>query len=522
MSSTYDFKNLEREVKNLQKEYEKHLSRQADISSKIEKLEFNQSEYGEKAVDSRIKSIFKEAKRKIENTFNSTYSEIKTDYDKSFYRLRDVAKEIDQIYTSYNLILENLSKVNENYRSQNFVAIISFNEVLFQADNDTYSYFLLLKANSYQALAKSKISSLSSSDTWVFNDYVSFCYKYNAREHLKYASYLCFEHLYLLVEKTELNDLTKYNYLKKCLILKDNIPNDKIDNGKVNKIYNAFCKIYNSLANKYFNEFSYSYFVSLINDSYLLEAADIENEILKRKSNDLITKLDYFLLKGNNTEKDNFIRAISDLRPAIKDENLRGKFIQKTLSLITENNIDVFENLLRHIIEDLGYINFIKNINELLIKGKGEVNYYNCLVNSFNETIIDNKDRIPLLYTVNALIHISENTNIKELEGAKAYYSISLSLFKSARKYLGSLDKETKDKIKNLYDESYNYIYSKESKKNIFEVKKPISFDDSLLVEIKKLSSDDTVKNKRLYIGLLIALGVVIISLVVALCILLI
>ena len=77
MSSTYDFKNLEREVKNLQKEYEKHLSRQADISSKIEKLEFNQSEYGEKAVDSRIKSIFKEAKRKIENTFNSTYSEIR-------------------------------------------------------------------------------------------------------------------------------------------------------------------------------------------------------------------------------------------------------------------------------------------------------------------------------------------------------------------------------------------------------------------------------------------------------------
>lgn len=157
-----------------------------------------------------------------------------------------------------------------------------------------------------------------------------------------------------------------------------------------------------------------------------------------------------------------------------------------------------------------------------MIKGKEKVNYYNCLVNSFNETIIGNKDRIPLLYTVNALIHISENTNIKELEGAKAYYSISLSLFKSARKYLGSLDKEAKDKIKNLYDESYNYIYSKESKKNIFEVKKPISFDDSLLVEIKKLSSDDTAKNKRLYIGLLIALGVVIISLVVALCILLI
>ena len=120
MSSTYDFKNLEREVKNLQKEYEKHLSRQEDISSKIEKLEFDQSKYGEKAIDNRIKSIFKEAKRKIENTFNSTYSEIKTDYDKSFSRLRDVAKEIDQIYTSYNLILENLSKLNENYRSQNF------------------------------------------------------------------------------------------------------------------------------------------------------------------------------------------------------------------------------------------------------------------------------------------------------------------------------------------------------------------------------------------------------------------
>ena len=212
MSSTYDFKNLEREVKNLQKEYEKHLSRQTDISSKIEKLEFDQSKYGEKAVDSRIKSIFKYAKRKIENTFNSTYSEIKTEYDKSFSRLRDGAKEINQIYTSYNLILGKLLQANENYRSQNFGAIIGFNEELFKTDNDTYSYFLLLKANSYQALAKSKISSLSSSDTWVFTDYVSFCYKHNAREHLKYASYLCFEHLYLLIEKTELNDLTKYNF----------------------------------------------------------------------------------------------------------------------------------------------------------------------------------------------------------------------------------------------------------------------------------------------------------------------
>ena len=522
MSSTYDFKNLEREVKTLRKEYEKHLSRQADISSKIEKLEFDQSKYGEKAVDSRMKSIFKDAKRKIENTFNSTYSEIKIEYDKSFSRLRDRVKEINQIYTSYNLILEKLLQVNENYRNQNFVAIIGFNEELFKIDSDAYFYFLLLKGNSYQALAKSKISSLSSSDTWVFNDYVSFCYKYNAREHLKYASYLCFEHLYLLVEKTDLNDLTKYNYLKKCLVLKENIPYDKVDNGKVNKIYSTFCEIYNSLANKYFNEFSYSNFVSLMEDSYLLEAVDIENEILKRKSNDLLSRLDYFLLKGNNTEKDNFVRAISDLRPAIKDKNLRRKYIQKILSLITENNIDVFENLLKYTIEDLGYINFIKNINELLIKEKEEVNYYNCLVNSFNETIISNKDRIPLLYTVNALILISESTNIKELEEAKTYYGISLSLFKSTRKYLGSLDKETKDKIKKLYDESCNYIYNKESKKNIFKVKKPISFDDSLLIEIKKLSDSDTTKNTRLYIGSLIALSVVIISLIVTLCVLLI
>ncbi|MGY5139378.1 hypothetical protein ACUZ9N_01450 [Mycoplasmopsis gallinarum] len=522
MSSTYDFKNLEREAKNLKKEYEKHLSRQADISSKIEKLEFDQSKYGEKAIDSRIKSIFKEAKRKIENTFNSTYSEIKIDYSKSFSRLGDAAEEIDQICASYNLILENLLKLNENYRSQKFGDIIGFSETLFQADSDTYSYFLLLKANSYQALAKSKISSLSSSDTWVFIDYVDFCYKNNARDHLKYASYLCFEHLYLLIEKTEINDLTKYNYLKKCLILKENIPNDKINNEKINKIYNAYCKIYNSLANKYFNEFSYSDFVSLIDDSYLLKDSDIENEIIKRKSNDLTTKLDYFLLKGTNSEKNNFVSAISDLRPAIKNENLRGKFIQKTLSLITENNIDVFENLLRYIIEDLGYINFIKNINELLIKEKSEVNYYNCLINFFNDTIVDNKDRIPLLYTVNVLILISEKMNVKELDGAKTYFSISSSLIKSTRKYLGSLNKETKDKIKKLYDESYKYVYNKENKKNILEVKKPILFDDSLLIEIKKLSSDDAAKNKKLYIGLSIALGVVIISVVATLCVLLI
>ena len=150
MSSIYDFENLEREAKDLKKEFEKYLSREASLNSELSKLEFDDSKYGEKAIDDRLKSIFKDGERKIGTIFNLTYDEIKSSYESSFSKLKSKAKEAEKVCTFYNLILQSLSKLNNDYRNKNYRKIIDSSETLFTSDNSVYSYFLLLKANSYK------------------------------------------------------------------------------------------------------------------------------------------------------------------------------------------------------------------------------------------------------------------------------------------------------------------------------------------------------------------------------------
>lgn len=92
---------------------------------------------------------------------------------------------------------------------------------------------MLLKANSYKFETNSLMENLDDNNTGLFLDYVEFCRKNDAKNHLGYASYICFEHLYLLVNKIELEDSKKYIYLKESLVLKDTIPSEHINNSKM-------------------------------------------------------------------------------------------------------------------------------------------------------------------------------------------------------------------------------------------------------------------------------------------------
>lgn len=515
MSSIYDFENLEREAKDLKKVYEKYLSREASLNSEISKLKFDDSKYGKKAIDDRLKSIFKDAEKKIGVIFNSTYSEIKSSYESSFSKLESKAKEVNKVCASYNLILESLSNLNNDYRNKNYRKIIDLNETLFNSDNSAYSYFLLLKANSYKFETYSLMENLDDNNTRLFLDYVEFCRKNDAKNHLGYASYICFEHLYLLVNKTEIEDFKKYIYLKKCLKLKDTIPSEHINKSKIDDVYKAFCKLYNDFASKYFNDFSYNNFVSLMNDSFLLKNVDIDNEILKRQSNNLESKLDFFLLKGNNKDNHNLMDAVVDLRAVIKDDLLKSKYIEKVLSLIYENNLDILETLLNFINEDLGYISFLKIFGDLLVKDVKETYYYNVLLNHFVRTITLHKDKVPLLYSVKDLIDINDKTNVKELEMNKTFYNVCLSLIKSTKKYLGSLDDVTRNKLNNLYHDAYLITFNKPPKKNILDGKKAIHFDDKFLIGIKITTGVLRLNKKKLYISLSVALLIITICIVI-------
>ena len=515
MSSIYDFENLEREAKDLKKEFEKYLSREASLNSELSKLEFDDSKYGEKAIDDRLKSIFKDGERKIGTIFNLTYDEIKSSYESSFSKLKSKAKEAEKVCTFYNLILQSLSKLNNDYRNKNYRKIIDSSETLFTSDNSVYSYFLLLKANSYKFETNSLMENLDDNNTGLFLDYVEFCRKNDAKNHLGYASYICFEHLYLLVNKIELEDSKKYIYLKESLVLKDTIPSEHINNSKIDDVYKAFCKLYNAFASKYFNDFSYNNFVSLMNDSFLLKNVDIDNEILKRQSNSLESKLDFFLLKGNNKDNQNLMDAVVDLRAVIKDDLLKNKYINKVLSLVYENNINVLETLLNFINEDLGYISFLKIFGDLLVKEAKETYYYNVLLNHLVKTVTLHKDKLPLLYTVKDLIDINDKINVKELEMNRTFYCVCLSLIKSTRKYLASLDDITKNKLNKLYHDAYLIIFNKSPKKYILYVKKAINFDDKFLIGIKITSGALRLSKKKLFITLGVALLIIAICIVI-------
>lgn len=487
MSSSYDFKNIEREASNLQKNLDKFLTRQDNIVSKIGKLKFDENNYGEKAIDNRIKIIFRDAKRQLENEFNNSYSELKTEYNRSLSRVVEKAKELNDNVRSYNSSLNALTRLNQNYESKNYFAIINESSSNFIGSQKLYIYFLLLKANSYGFLTKEKFSNFDINDIKLFDDYVSFCKENNAKNHMNDASFKCFEFLYEILRKNSFEVNERYEYLKKCIVLKDTISAEKLDLEKVNFVYQEFVNAFNSMSQKYYDNFEYDNFVSIINDSHLINASDIKLTLLQNKNTDIsIIKLNFFMEQSKLGSFGDLKKAILDLRP-ILNSSQNKKYITTVVNLLDQDKIELFEILIDQINNDWSYYDFVKYCDWLLVKNKDDKFFYDILVNNFIDRTVASKDQLPLLYTIEAVLKMNSAINIDCLENKNKFYNICLSLITSNKNYLSSLNEEIKNDICELFNKAYKETTNKIYKKNILKVKKSTSLNYDLVVKLKKI-----------------------------------
>lgn len=515
MSEVTNFRNLERKVERLEENYDNYLEGANETVDGLKNIEFDESKYGKNAIDKRINELYQGAKKEIEDEFSYSYRVIKERFEDSYKRIADKVEDLKSNKEQYENLLNKVTLLNQEFKNRDYEKVIKHSFDEFNNEQNIFHYFLLLKAKSYHYLVEDKLNSNNEKNMYLFLDYIKFSADNNAPNHLKDASknYIIF--LYnLLTNNVFMNDASKYYYLKFSLKVKNNIDENKNLDEKLDFLYKKFFEIYNGLADEYYSNFKYKKFISLLNDSTLLRKEDIDNEILKAQEISDSVKLDFIKEKGNVGSKEDINDVLNDLKPLLNSDK-KEEYVTTMLSLIRDENNDLFALLLNQIHEQWSYSDFLKNINLFINKSTGDLNYYNTLIDFYIKFTKENSSNIPLLHVVNSLISLCEKTNLNSLTHVEDFYTLSLLIIRPNAKYLASMDEHHKKAISNIFNEGYYLIYHKHYKKDILSVKKSIFFDEKLIVSVKnKLFMKN---NKKKVITLVSILGVVLVATIIAL-----
>lgn len=532
MASEHDFIYLKSKFDRLESKFTTFDKKRKDVIKKSETLSFNEKIYGESAVDKRVNSIINDSKNKVNSLISSSVHKINDYIHISKEKVMLEAKSFDAYVNDLNRSLEIINNINNYFNKKDYEKVIDLinNYINIETANNSkiIKYFELLKVISMDKLSNQYLSNFDGLHIDFFMNYVDVCKQLKANKYKTIAITKAIQYLVKYIKSSSDSKEQVYDYAKLGLTYYIELDNDRkescIDN--YTYLYNTVVKLFNELANKYYDEFDYKKVMLFLNDSKLISQSDIQNTFFKKQDCSVLSKFEYFTLKYNKANSENLILAINDTITLARSDNKFEyySFWIKNAEFFGWNTLQIvflkLESLLNmHEILESAVI-VCKCFDDILINNFTK-ELLGHLVVYYNDYVMKNYKEVPLLSFLKMSVSICELCETVLTKQDTYYYdyrkicSIIFPTIKENMNYCTNLDSKFKDKLNAVYHLTAEKMFIKTSKKDINSIKSNKTLTDDVVVKIKKYKYKKS-KKYFLLVGICIGVGIIALILILA------
>lgn len=125
MASTYDFKNVNRELSSLEKKFTNFENEFDSTLKPILNAKFNANEYGERELEHKLDSIVKDAKREINKAYSDLVNSVRRYAYASSERIKSKARELASYVDELSNKIEEVNSMNQAFANKEYIKAIS-------------------------------------------------------------------------------------------------------------------------------------------------------------------------------------------------------------------------------------------------------------------------------------------------------------------------------------------------------------------------------------------------------------
>ena len=519
MASTYDFKNVNRELSSLEKELTKFENEFDQTLKPILSSKFNTNEYGEKEFERKLGSISKHAKIDINKAYSELINGVRRYAHSSLERIKLKAKELASYIDELSNRIEEVNFMNQAFANKEYTKAISLAASISSPEKaKNYANFVTIEA--YDRLCSERIKTFNEEDYNYYISYYTKCKTLDAKKHIGYARQYLFV-TSCLMTKTSLGGKSiddKYGIIKMCLECYQGF--DASERNKYQsqyaEVYPLAVELFNSISKEIYDNFSYLKLKNLQNDTVYFNAKDIKIDFFSDTKCTSEKIFEYLKNKGS-VGSDCDVRAAFNDTFTLATSDYRASFLGYWFCVYDDRGWDYCEKIInaqedRYEANKLIFESVQSNytyINKLGDLSLNIANNYlsflegldsNISLDSFVYTITDVNKLVNLILQANA----SENEKAKILDACKILDDISYGMI---TKYLKQCSLYNESIIRDLnvvLNDSSIRLYGKPYKKYLKHDKSK-HYVDKTNVCVKLATAKSQKKNRKL----LIVLGIV-------------
>lgn len=523
MASTYGFKNVNRELSSLEKEFTKFESEFDSTLKPILNAKFNGNEYGEKELEHKLDSITKDAKKDINKAYSDLINSVRRYAHASSERIKSKAKELISYVDELNNKIEEVNSMNQAFSNKEYIKAISL-AASISSPKKAKNYADVITIEAYDRLCSKRIKSFNDKDYSYYISYYAKCKTLNAQKHIGSARQYLFV-ASCLMAKSSLGGKSideKYGIVKMCLECYqgfDASERNKYQSQYVD-VYPLAVDLFNAISQEKYDSFSYLRVKELLSDVAYFNAKDIKIDFFSNTKYTSEKMFEYLKNKGSAGSdcdvraafNDTFPLANSDSRVSFFDYwfgvyDDRGWYYCEEIISAQEDRYEantlIFESVQSNYsyIKKLGdlslnlannYLSFLKGLDS------------NISLDSFIYSITDVNKLVNLVSKAS----VSENEKAKILEACKILDGISYGMI---TKYLKQCSLYNESIIRDLnvvLDDSSVRLNGKPYRKDLKHDESK-QYVDKTNVCVKLVTAQSLKKNRNLLIALGVAVAVV-------------
>lgn len=534
MASEYEFQSLERDIKQLERTYDKFDTKKNSSISRVKNAKFNEREYGKAEIEKKVKRIVDSGKSDINRQYSTYINSINRKLHDSLERIKQKARsanaEISRNVTRLNLLTE----LNLLFSDKDYVTIMDQTSFLSKERNSSDSvtnYFLLLRFESYYKICASKISKCTENDLVYFRNYINECIDVNSVRHLElaYVQYFCA--CVSVLKNSTISQETTYELLKDSLRCYSNFGDDEKHNYYENykELYFRFKILFNELSQSSYSAFDLNGVKNYLSDAQILTKSDIENDFFRSFDDSVYSIFCYVKEKYETADQDDLLKAINETKTMF-DSKYQHDYILFWIStfgtktfdnIIIDAFMDQFISLKSNLF--LTNINIVASLLSADLKEENFARLFISLTTRIVAYVIDNSDGINLYHFL--IISLSLNLNYNLLIASKnvdsnvtkeyrVFAEIVFAIVQGNIKLCAGL--ENAFQVDALYSDISMFLFNKPPKTSISSIKKPSTVDKETKILFISLADAKKKKKRKVVLfavggTLLIAIAIVIV-----------
>lgn len=519
MASTYDFKNVNRELSSLEKEFTKFENEFDSILKPILSAKFNTNEYSERELERKLDNITKDAKMEINKAYSDLINGVRRYAHASSERIKLKAKELASYVDGLNNKIEEVNFMNQAFANKEYTKAIALAASISSPEKaKNYANFITIEA--YDRLCSQHIKTFNEEDYSYYISYYAKCKTLNAQKRIGYAR----QYLFIascLMTKTSLGGKSiddKYGIIKTCLECYQGFdPSERNKyQSQYDEVYPLGVELFNSISKEIYDSFSYLRVKNLLNDAAYFNAKDIEIDFFS-DTNYTSEKIFIYLKNKGSVGSDCDVRAAFNDTFELATSDCRTSFFYYWFGVYDDRGWDYCEKIInaqedRYVTNKLIFESVqsnYKNIKKLGDLSLHIANNYlsflkgldsNISLDSFVYSITDVNNLVNLISQAN----VSENEKAKILDACKILDGISYGMI---TKYLKQCSLYNENIIRDLnvvLDDSSIRLNGKPYRNGLKHDKSKL-YVDKTNVFAKLATAKSQKKNKKI----LIVLGIV-------------